>query len=278
MRLNGKKELTPVHYGDSAVKILSERKLPADAIGFDAHWHERMELILVLSGSLQLEVAGRRFAIGENQLAIISPEMSHSGIAGGEGVCYSTLMFDVSLFCNLTAASEKYLRPISGQQTLFHLYTADDEIVELVRSILTEQGSGSSALIVIGKIYELLGLLYRRCLAEEEHAEVRDDRFQEVLDHVARNFCEEISTADLSRRFGYDEAYFCRRFKTVTGLTTMQYIRVLRLEQARRMLRRDGNSISEVAAHCGFSDAGYFARCFKVHFGMTPSQYLKKRL
>lgn len=271
MRLNGKKELTPVHYGDSAVKILDRRK--AD---FGTHWHERMELILIHEGSLKLTAAGRSFEVKAGEVAVLSPEMPHSG-EGEDGLVYSTLMFDLPAFYNLTAASDKYLRPISAGRTLFHPVTCDREIAGLVEEILAEQGDGPAALRVVGRIYELTALLYERCLAEEEHAEVRDGRFREVLDYVSRNFCEEISTAELSRRFGYDEAYFCRRFKAVTGLTTMQYIRLLRLEQARRLLRREDRPVSEIAARCGFSDAGHFARCFKKQFGMTPTAYLKQR-
>ena len=95
-----------------------------------------------------------------------------------------------------------------------------------------------------------------------------------IAEYIENHFRENISSKELSRRFGYDEAYFCRRFKSVTGLSPMIYIQILRLEYARRAIKNEkGVKISEISSSCGFSDPGYFARCFKKHYGMTPTEY-----
>ena len=76
--------------------------------------------------------------------------------------------------------------------------------------------------------------------------------------------------------FGYDESYFCRLFKSVVGVRPMEYIRVLRLEKARRLLTNEKKGISKVALECGFSDVNYFTRCFRRHYGITAGEYRKK--
>ena len=63
--------------------------------------------------------------------------------------------------------------------------------------------------------------------------------------------------------FGYDESYFCRLFKSVVGVRPMEYIRVLRLEKARRLLINEKKGISKVALECGFNDSNYFSNIFK---------------
>ena len=57
----------------------------------------------------------------------------------------------------------------------------------------------------------------------------------------------------------------------------MRYIRILRLERSKPLLR-NGDGVAEVAAACGFADSGYFTRCFKRHYGLTPSDYRNAHL
>ena len=277
MKLDYQKELVPVLYGDSAVKILDETIIAPNCLCFGTHWHERMELLLIYSGNLSLRIGDREFNAEKNCLVIIPPERAHMGTAGQHGVRYRTIMFDVSSFYNSTNASKKHLEPIVNQIADFIPVTNDREIVDLCDSLIKEQLSADmvSSLIVIGKTYELLGLLYRRCICEPTLS-APDSKFKNVLDYILDNYCNEISSAELSRLFGYDEAYFCRRFKSVTGLTPMNYIQILRLEAAKEKIKLGGIKISEISALCGFSDSSYFARRFKKLYGMTPAEYAAK--
>lgn len=276
MKLDFQKELTPVLYGDSAVKILEETNIPANGLCFGMHWHERMELLLIHSGSLCLQIGDKEFTANENSLVIIPPERAHMGTAGTDGVRYRAVMFDLAVFYNSASATDKFLKPVVKQSTDFTPVTDDAEIVALCVSLIQEQLSGNvaSSLIVIGKVYELLGLLYRRCVCEPTLAKP-DSKFKNVIEYIADNYCDDITSGELSRHFGYDEAYFCRRFKSVTGLTPMNYIQILRLETAREKIRSGDFKISEVCELCGFKDASYFARCFKKRYGMTPAEYAR---
>ena len=274
MKLDYQKELVPVLYGDSAVKILDETIAPPNLLCFGMHWHERMELLLVYSGSLCRCTGEREFVAEEKSLVIIPPGRPHMGTAGKNGVSYRTVMFDVTAFYNAASASGKFLKPIVNQNADFIPVTDDREVVTLCDSLIKEQFSGklAASLVVIGKIYELLGLLHRKCSCKSTLS-VPDSKFKNVLDYIADNFCSDISSAKLCHRFGYDEAYFCRRFKSVTGLTPMNYIEILRLEAAREKIKSSGLNIAEISVLCGYSDASYFARRFKKRYGMSPSEY-----
>lgn len=63
-------------------------------------------------------------------------------------------------------------------------------------------------------------------------------------------------------------------FEHVLGLTPMQYLRILRLNGARRSLRQQGpgTSVQDVAARWGFWHLSQFATDFRKLFGHTPSQ------
>jgi len=63
-----------------------------------------------------------------------------------------------------------------------------------------------------------------------------------------------------------------RRFKKYLSRTPKQFIRQIRMENARRLLIETNLPIAEVAYQSGFSDHSYFSRHFKIMFGELPSQ------
>lgn len=67
-----------------------------------------------------------------------------------------------------------------------------------------------------------------------------------------------------------------RKIKAMTGLTTLDFIKNIRLKYACNMLEKRGMNISEVAYLVGFNNPKYFTRCFKEEFGMTPTEYQGK--
>jgi AraC family transcriptional regulator len=70
--------------------------------------------------------------------------------------------------------------------------------------------------------------------------------------------------------------YFARQFKQATGLPPHQYVVVRRVGRAKQLLQtRSDLSLSEVAAHAGFSDQSQLANLFKRLVGVTPGQFRK---
>lgn len=277
------KEVTPVLYDASGLKLLEFHNLPSNFILFHMHWHERMELLLVTSGSLYLKLSDYETVLTSNQLAIITPGQLHSGIAGENGVSFQTIMFDISSYYTSLHSIEKLLRPIAEQEIAFCPWTDHPEILRLFEALYkpSEPDDLLAPLSKVGKIYELFTLLYRYCPAKKEKKteteQASHNQFQSVLTYIDLHFYEEISSEKLSRIFGYSEGYFCRQFKAVTGLTPMNYIRILRLEKAQEMLQKQELSLNEIAIRCGFSNANYFSRCFKSHFKMTPTEYARQQ-
>ncbi len=275
MKIDGKKELTPVVFGDSAVKILHLSVPEKNRLCYNAHWHERMELSFVRSGSMRLILEDKEYVIPCGSLGIIPPEKTHAAFSGDNGVEYYTIMFHVTSFYNSCFATEKHLKPIVNLRNDFIPMTNDAEIIHTVSSIIKEQLDADeySSLTIIGRIYILLGLLCRKCLSFETPLECQSEDFTIIFDYIANHYRNKISSAEISAKFGYCEAYFCRRFKAITGLTPMNYINILRLEKAKSLLMNGNTKISFVSAKCGFNSASYFSKLYKKHFGIAPKDY-----
>lgn len=95
---------------------------------------------------------------------------------------------------------------------------------------------------------------------------------QYINDHIA----EEITIDDICAVVHMSKYHFCRRFKSILGITVMEYILKTRLAAAKTMLKEEDHSISEISEKCGFSSISYFCRVFKEETGMTALSYRKK--
>jgi AraC-like DNA-binding protein len=85
----------------------------------------------------------------------------------------------------------------------------------------------------------------------------------------------EVSTLQLASEAGMSIASYHAHFKALTGSSPIQYLKAIRLHEARLMLTRPDRTIAEVARSVGYISAAQFSRDFKRHFGRTASQELE---
>lgn len=271
--LDGYKELAPIVYGESAIKYLPRNVVDADRLCFGVHWHDRMEINLVVSGSMMLHTDEGHFEVVSGQAAISAPRKMHGAVSGREGVTYHTIMFDVEKFCNLTSASDKYLQPILRGEIIFPRVVDDvylkSELEALVQIAVSDKAY--HPLQAEGKIYEVLGILCGYGRASTQTMMETDKGFHAIIKYVNDHFTDKITPKEISSQFGYNETYFCRRFREVTGLTFTKYVQALRMELAFKLLKAGKDEIRYIAWKCGYGDVSYFSNCFKSHFGFRPS-------
>lgn len=92
-----------------------------------------------------------------------------------------------------------------------------------------------------------------------------------VSEHIAS---ENVDVAFLADIMCMSRATLYRKVKALTALSPNEYIRKVRMQQARQLLLQGRLTVSEVSFKVGINSTPYFRQCFKEEFGMTPSEYL----
>ncbi len=77
----------------------------------------------------------------------------------------------------------------------------------------------------------------------------------------------------LAKNAGVSDTYFRKEFKKSFGVSPIDYLRAVRIENSKIMLRSGLYQISEIATECGFDSISYFSATFKKMCGITPTQY-----
>ena len=124
-------------------------------------------------------------------------------------------------------------------------------------------------------LYSIFDMIKRE--TEQAHGTPVPKRMADAHDTVDRCFNDaNLSVSHLAAEAGVSETYFRREFKKCFGMSPIDYIRSVRIENSKLMLKSGLYQISEIATGCGFDSISYFSSTFKALCGINPTQYAKQ--
>jgi AraC-like DNA-binding protein len=99
------------------------------------------------------------------------------------------------------------------------------------------------------------------------------DKFKRVTEYIMMNFDEEIQLQDIAAFSNMAVTTFCNFFKTQFRMTFIEYLNVIRVGHACKLLAQKENTIVDIAYRCGYQNIANFNRQFKKLKNMTPREY-----
>jgi signal transduction histidine kinase/ligand-binding sensor domain-containing protein/DNA-binding response OmpR family regulator len=113
---------------------------------------------------------------------------------------------------------------------------------------------------------------------EQPEVKGNDELLMErIMKAVNKNLSNSDFNVDmLTQEVGISRAQLHRKMKEMTGISTSEFIRNIRLEQAARLLREQKINVTQVAYTVGFSNLAHFSTIFRKHFGIAPSEYAER--
>ena len=114
-----------------------------------------------------------------------------------------------------------------------------------------------------------------------EHVEVKGNN-EVLMERIMRVINDHIQDSDfnvdkLGEEVGLSRTQLHRKMKEITGISTGEFIRNIRLQQAARLIKERKVNVTQVAYAVGFNNQTYFSTVFKKHFGRTPTEYAEEQ-
>lgn len=255
------------------------------------HWHPEVEISYVHKGSARYHIDYDFFNSQAGDIILVRPNGMHSihPIEKIEEISeIFTFHLDMIGQSHLDQTSLHYLQPLQNGAQKFITRIQPDmagyaDIKNCLQTIFTlakEEGRHFE-LLLKSKLHEFIYLLF---LHRHVHKKITDDiyrknaKIREVIDYINQHYHEDLSIEQLALLMGYSKPHFMSLFKQHTGISCMDFIIRVRLNQAKQLLINSHLTVLEIAEQVGFPNISHFNRQFKKHYQLTPSQYRKDHL
>lgn len=267
-----------------------------DVTEFPAHWHEVVEVVYVLDGSLRVGVNSEIYTMYPKDILLITSGDVHYFVPEPKRVNRLILHFDRAFFESAfpAAKNKRFAKVILTDRKNADLNAdsnADRTIAPSVHELLEEQilaiieenrtKNDAYRVAMQARLFDILVIL-ARCVPMQIYSPLernrhlnRLGRLENVFKYIEDNYHSDISLEKISSVANFSEYYFARFFKEATGMTFGKYMNNYRVEKAAQLLKDTDDKITEIVFKSGFGSVKTFNRVFKQIKGTSPSSYKK---
>ncbi|NLJ95467.1 MAG: AraC family transcriptional regulator [Clostridiaceae bacterium] len=240
------------------------------------HRHDEFEFCLCLAGESRWLIFGQPYQINSGDFLILNPSELHE-IRGEElGSTFLFVQFSSLLF----STSFPEIKNLIFDQNII-----EDNKTHLNSSLLefAKQYFMSSqdkpALTVMSQFLDLFDKILEAVphhymnSKEQNSYDFRMGRIRRLVDFIEKNYKQNITLKSFAEQENLSLSYASRFIRENLNMSFQDYVRELRFNEAKKLLRNTDISISEISFEAGFSDPRYLNEIFEKNLNMKPSEY-----
>ncbi len=239
-----------------------------------SHWHEELELIYLLSGTMDYAVGIERISLQAGEGILVSPGHIHYGYSLTHEECefycvlvHPKMLHAIGIMEHACASAYCKLSPSIAWQA---------EILHSIATIYQKRSSTISHYVILHEILGIWITLYEHRSIDAEQMSFHDPHIsilQNMLGKIQREYAESLTLADIAEAGPVSKSSCLNIFRDYLSSTPMAHLNAYRLKLASEQLLFTDATITEIAFAVGFQSASYFTRLFRQAYGMTPREY-----
>lgn len=237
---------------------------------YPLHLHKNVEVALVLSGSINITVHEREYALSAGDLIIIFPHQPHS-YRTMESSRIMLVFFDAAYPSEYAGDFMHYLPDspmIPGSRLSGHVPAVLQTLYRLCSEHADSRLLKAYATALAGHILPSLSL--------KKISGVKDlDSVQKILAYVDNHYLEPITLEHAAKELSISKFFISRIFSEQLHVPFRDYVNQRRTALAHMLLLSTENPVTEIAFDCGFNSLRSFYRAFKKDYGASPNLYRK---
>lgn len=232
------------------------------------HINPELEIVMVNKGSVSVQYDDKTVVVEEGQAAVILPYRLHGVTCPQETEAF-VLMFSYSLVGDFY---DNY-KAVELKKYVFDL---NKELKEYLRPMI-EQAKNSADIFTVKALFYPIVCAYLKDNEANVSRKNSSSDIRKIVEYIAEKSAEEITMDDVADATCIVKEKIGTLLKERTGRSFNDFLNIVRLEKARRIIEFTDQSISEIAYYCGFGSLRNFNRVYRKVFGDPPSSKRAKR-
>jgi len=238
------------------------------------HWHNTVELFLVMDGIIDFSINSKHFSINKNQFILVNSNDIHSIYAPDKNY---TIVVQIPQETFEAYRDEEYILFKSTR------YEEDSELIDIISNMYKayEKKDYGYELEVKSYFYRLLHILitkYKENDIDKEriYQNRHLEKLSKITDYIQENYKDDITLESVAYTFGFSPTYLSRIFQKYAKINYKNYVLDVRVQHSYKELINSDHSINEIAENNGFPDSRSFSKAFKKRYKTLPSKYRKE--
>lgn len=205
------------------------------------HWHSSIEIVYVLKGQLKFTINGQAFTVASDEFIVIPSGVVHD-VSNQPNTVYQRAGYLIRQF--------GYLQ---GNHPTAYRFDSQICFISLLKVLFTE-------------------------LNNPDQQVPNDNNIKQLIIYINNHNTEQLSVAGLAHHFGYNSNYLSRLFHQQMGITLMNYIYVVKLNQLYDGLVNSNRDIKALFKQNGLTNPRTARKIFREMFGCLPSDIRRRHL
>lgn len=257
----------------------------------NAHWHDELELILVLSGQFNLKINTNSYVCSKGDIVLInSGALHYFSTYNNEFANWNSIVFNLDQLNSniLDNCSVNFITPIIKNEFELPIILSkecpcNNDLKNIILNIIDSHTSKyyGFELEIKSLIFKYFSILFKNNLVTKKATrtnlnENKIEKIKSIIKYIEKNYNENLEVNVLAQMCHYNQYHFMRFFKKYSGKTCIQFIKNYRLEKAANLIINTDLSITSISLEVGFTNISYFIRSFKEKYNVTPKEFRVK--
>ena len=233
---------------------------------FPLHFHYEYMIGVSTAGLQEFADGEGTYIVPPRSILVMNPMQLHAHYPLDDiGWSHRSLYLSPDLMRHLQPAAGRFGRMVIQDERLYEEYMRLHDAASRESPDLAPPGAAELGALV-ARLFTVAGV----------ETGPRDSalaaRIAEVRAWVSDHCVEKLGLEGLAARFSWDKYQLIRQFRKYTGVTPNVYLKIVRVERARRLLRQQV-PVVEAALEAGFYDQAHLHHAFLEYTGMRPAAY-----
>lgn len=275
-----------VHYDFEEYRIYIRKNFLSHYHNYEApaHWHDDIELVVVLQGEMNYRVNGDTITVKQDEGIFVNSRRLHYGFSKSKTECeFICILIHPLILCVTQELEQKYVVPLLKNENADYIKLSADvlwekTVLELMMDMYHAKDDKTAPLTLISSFLKIWALIYEKSETSVPVKKQNSDFtiLKNMIGYIQKFYHEKITLDDIAKAGAVGQSKCCKLFAKHIGTTPNAYVIQYRLHQSLWYLKNTDMTITEIAQTVGFSGSSYYAEAFRKWCSKCPSEYRKK--